>query len=338
MIGRLYIRNFQCHRKLIKVFDEKVSVITGTSNSGKSAIIRALYWLYTNKPRGKAFIRHTTDHALVSLHVNGHVIKRLRSKDRNIYMLDDVQFEAMGSGVPEQVQKALRVIPDITFQRQHDPPFMLSMTSGECGSFVSKIAKLEGVQECIAYLKERDREQQTKYKEIEIKRGACIATIKESREVLSALDVLYQKWEQASSDLKDTKDRKAQVEDALHAVQKIQKNPLWHVPISEVRSDLETITGSQNRLQGLHKNRVTIARAISAIEKANTLVKDRMPSDFTSKIERYIGVMEQKKRLGLLLTELEDKQKKVDDLVTQKEVLKGAMIGRECPLCGNLYQ
>ena len=55
MIQTGVIRNFQSHKKSILNLSKGVNVIVGKTDSGKSAIIRALRWLFTNTPSGDAF-------------------------------------------------------------------------------------------------------------------------------------------------------------------------------------------------------------------------------------------------------------------------------------------
>jgi exonuclease SbcC len=55
MIDSLSIQNFQSHEKTELEFDEGINIIIGQSDSGKSAILRALNWVVNNKPNGEAF-------------------------------------------------------------------------------------------------------------------------------------------------------------------------------------------------------------------------------------------------------------------------------------------
>ena len=50
MIKSIHLRNFQRHKKLDIDLSEGVNVIVGPSDIGKTAILRALYWLRFNRP------------------------------------------------------------------------------------------------------------------------------------------------------------------------------------------------------------------------------------------------------------------------------------------------
>ena len=61
--------------------------IVGASDVGKSAIIRALGWVLTNKPSGDAFIREGSKEVSAILDIDDKKILRARGK-QNHYRMD----------------------------------------------------------------------------------------------------------------------------------------------------------------------------------------------------------------------------------------------------------
>ena len=55
MIKSLKIENFQSHKDSYLEFSNGINIISGKSNNGKTAILRALNWVITNRPQGIAF-------------------------------------------------------------------------------------------------------------------------------------------------------------------------------------------------------------------------------------------------------------------------------------------
>ena len=55
MLSCLSIENFQSHEHSFLEFSKGINVITGSSDSGKTAILRALYWIIWNRPQGDSF-------------------------------------------------------------------------------------------------------------------------------------------------------------------------------------------------------------------------------------------------------------------------------------------
>lgn len=156
-INRLVIDNFQSHEHTVIEFGKGLNVITGPSDQGKSAILRALKWVLYNEPRGTEFIRHGASTARVSIELsNGYEIIRERSKSRNKYTVispdGTVQsFEGFGNEVPEEVIKA-HGIPKVTLDKdlksslniadQLESPFLIA----ETGAVRAKaIGRLTGV-------------------------------------------------------------------------------------------------------------------------------------------------------------------------------------------------
>jgi len=117
-----------------------LNVIIGETDSGKSAILRALKWVLYNKPNGSGFRSSWGGETRVSIYIDDNVLIRGRGTS-NYYQLNDTQLTAFGSNVPEVVQQVTR-FADINFQSQMDAPFLLSMSSGQVAQFLNEIASL----------------------------------------------------------------------------------------------------------------------------------------------------------------------------------------------------
>ena len=149
--------NFQSHRNtLINLAGPgKLTVITGPSDSGKSAVIRALRLVFYNVPQGDGFIFNAEDKCTASLaYDDGAVVERIRSRGGiNRYRINDQTFEGFGTGVPLEVQKATGIrkleIGDQSFllnlSEQLDGPFLGKSVSGPARAKV--LGKLAGTEE-----------------------------------------------------------------------------------------------------------------------------------------------------------------------------------------------
>ena len=109
MLEQLRIKGFQAHTKLTVDLGHPVVSIIGSTDVGKSAILRALRWLATNKPGGDSFINWGSEGAGVFLVADGVTVARLRSKKgNNEYGLkmpgeEKQTFKAFGTKPPEPV-------------------------------------------------------------------------------------------------------------------------------------------------------------------------------------------------------------------------------------------
>jgi DNA repair ATPase RecN len=137
MLKSLTIRNFQKHKKLEIGFDKRVTTITGSNSAGKSAILRALWWVCTNKPTGKSFIRHGTKTTCVDLQLGRHSIVRRRGT-RNSYSLDGSAYKAFGGRVPETISSLLN-INSLNYQCQLEPHLWFHLSSGQIAKELNSI-------------------------------------------------------------------------------------------------------------------------------------------------------------------------------------------------------
>jgi hypothetical protein len=149
--------NFQSHKNALINFAGPgcLTVITGPSDSGKSAVIRALRWVFYNVPQGDGFIFNAEDRCTVSLvYDNGTTVERIRSRGGiNRYIVNGQAFEGFGTGVPVEVQRATGIrkleIGDQNFllnlSEQLDGPFLGKTVSGPSRAKV--LGKLAGTEE-----------------------------------------------------------------------------------------------------------------------------------------------------------------------------------------------
>lgn len=146
MVEKLTIKNFQSHERSVLNFHPGVNVIVGPSDSGKSAILRALHWLIYNRPSGEAFRRIDSGITKVIGKFDDFILSRIRSDSSNDYLLkvgkSRERFSSFGVAVPEMIREILRM-DDVNFQGQFHPPFMLSSSAGEVARELNRIANID---------------------------------------------------------------------------------------------------------------------------------------------------------------------------------------------------
>lgn len=157
MIKKLTIQNFQSHKNTQLELDEGVNVIVGPTDSGKTAIIRALRWLVWNKPGGSSF-RSTWGGAtkVTAEFKSGEVVSREKDKSDS-YQYNDLEFKAFGASTPEDIAKALNM-SEVNLQLQLDKPFLLSDTPGQIAGYFNKIAGIDAIDKATKDIKKEIRE------------------------------------------------------------------------------------------------------------------------------------------------------------------------------------
>ena len=147
MLTQLQISNFQSHDNTTLDFVPGVNVVVGQSDSGKTAIIRALRWLFTNRPQGdsiKSFWAKDGETS-VKLFLGDLSIGRSKGKE-DIYTLNESVYKAFKTDVPKEIEQALN-ISDVNIAYQLDSPYLLSKSSGEVATHFNQIANLSKIDE-----------------------------------------------------------------------------------------------------------------------------------------------------------------------------------------------
>jgi exonuclease SbcC len=105
-----------------------LTVVTGTNNSGKTAMVRAFRGVFANA-RGTSFVRHGTNYSsvTVSFHGGPWVTWEKGSPSINRYLLDGLTLQNVSHGPPEEV-RALGVRSVTLGDREVWPQIALQMS------------------------------------------------------------------------------------------------------------------------------------------------------------------------------------------------------------------
>lgn len=183
-IARMHIKGFQSHEDSLIEFGPGLNAIIGSSDSGKSSIIRALRFALYNEPRGADFIRHGATTAEVNVEFSdGSFLKRKRTQaSAGSYIIgapDGTETEIKGFAnqlpvdIPNthqmpriQLTKDLEATLSIGYQM--DGPFLIGESPGTRAAIIGKLAGVDLVdgamreigKEVLAGTKEMKRLQQ----------------------------------------------------------------------------------------------------------------------------------------------------------------------------------
>ena len=132
MIESVLIKDFQSIEDVEIEFAPGFNVLVGPSNSGKSAVLRALRGAIRNEI-APSFVRNGTRKATIFIDFGDHSVSAERGKSLSTYHLDTQEFTKCGKDVPHPILDVLQMNlvndQDLHFQFQFDSPFLLS-TSG----------------------------------------------------------------------------------------------------------------------------------------------------------------------------------------------------------------
>lgn len=160
-ITRLIIKGFQSHVDTDILLSPGLNVVTGDTNSGKTAIIRAIRWVALGEPTGEDFIHKDVGEAAVEIHTDdGSVVTKKRRKGKTTYILtlpgrEESIYEK--AEVPEDVARILGIYPSkfndfesiLTFAFQLEAPFLLSEPASAGAKVLGKLAGTEVIDAAI---------------------------------------------------------------------------------------------------------------------------------------------------------------------------------------------
>lgn len=150
-IKHLHIQGFQSHTDTTLELHPGMNILIGPSDSGKTAVQRAIRWVSHNEPRGDGYVNAKVKKATATMTMStGDVITRFRGSDHG-YDVNDQRLEGFGTKVPDEVILATGMHKAafgddsvwLNYAAQLDAPFMLSETSGQSARMLGKIAGTE---------------------------------------------------------------------------------------------------------------------------------------------------------------------------------------------------
>lgn len=229
----LTVKNFESWEDQKFDFHPGVNIFVGLSDTGKSAVLRAIRLAVKNKPSGEQYRsdfadKKATTEATIEF-TDGISVSRIRSNSENKYLLTEnskkQKFEAFSTGVPDEIAIAIN-LTELNIQRQIELPFLLSQNPPDRGRFFNEIAGLDKIDSSQKYANskvlEEGREIASCKKEIkriedELKELDFIPAFEQKIQAVSelqnqqdaiksklqAISLIYSKWQTAQAELKE---------------------------------------------------------------------------------------------------------------------------------------
>lgn len=249
-ISTIIIKNFQSHRHTVLNLDEHVNVILGSSDVGKTAILRALGWVFFNEPQGTAFIRAGETSASVELiYSDGYSVKRIRNKKFNGYHINHPDFDepkklsGFGSSVPEEIQEitgvrkfeiADKIESPITYQTQLEGAFLLSESSIKKAKAIGAISNVNIIDRAIQIAN---------------------SNIKDFRKTINTSEESLKNSEEAIKEYDTLEERKENLEKVktlyTKLIQKNKMNESLSVLNQRLENNIEQIKNEENTIKSL---------------------------------------------------------------------------------------
>lgn len=346
MLEKLRIKNFQSHADSKLTFSPGVNVITGSSDSGKSAIIRAIEWSLRNRPLGGEFVSSFANGkpTIVDLRFESARIIKRRSGSKNVYLVDGKLLEAVRSDVPDEIASVANM-PDFSIQSQHNPYFLLSVSPGEVARFINSEIGIDIIDKLYSAIDRNRRSlssevgllsEQRSDTEIKIKSLQDIDRLTGDFEELdrltschSTLDAAINRLEEDldnAENLLRTRDRLSHFVKLKGRIDDLANDLKAYEEFESYVIDLSDSLAAFKELQELHRslsNKVKLEPAVSSISEdiENWANLNKYISDLDGRLSELVSKTNEASKL----------HKHIDDLTD--EFIRSLKDAQVCPLC-----
>lgn len=343
MIKAVRISNYQSHQDTELEFHPGVNILVGSSDSGKSAIFRAIGWAVTNRPLGNSFCRWGSKKTSIELIIDQNIsIGRCKSKSENNYIFQGRELLA-GTEVPEDIRKVLKIDPQINIQQQISSPFLLASSPGEVAAFFNDVAGLSDIDISIKNLKSWQAAHVRMIKQLDLdieKQQALVdgmGYLDQAERDLEALEQKQSKLDQIQADHK-------QIKDLIHKHSRCSET-LDEVSVKADAVDiLKKLTLDYQELAHLNLRISKLEKIIQWYESSRrAMVELESRAEAIDQLSSIGDKMDRLVRTRNQITGLKNKMKTAKDLIsymktkqTEAEQLKNKladMMPEICPLC-----
>lgn len=264
-IEKIILVNFQSHVYSELSLSRGVNVIVGPSDSGKTAIMRALRWNMFNDPSGVEFVREGESEVSVTVRFQNNVeVERRRSRSKNQYILrrpdeEELVFEGFGKNVPAEIEEAIGIkkiklddkksLP-LNFSDQLDGPFLLQETDAYKAQAIGRMVGVD-------LLDETMRDTLRDKKQISIRRELMEKDLEETEESLEAFSdlddqiALRERIEKLLSSVSELKQKAETAKTFADALREIKKD---RARSEDAISRYAVLDELQDKLVHLHRN------------------------------------------------------------------------------------
>lgn len=275
-IQEVTIEGFQSHVQSTFSLSPGLTVITGPSDAGKTAIIRALRWFAFNEPTGEAFlhtirnpdgsIKEAAEQARVAVTFDdGTIITKTRRKGKTTYTHSGYPTPWEKAEVPPEIKETLGLVKQeygdfetcLNFAFQLDAPFLLSETASVGAKVLGKIAGTEVVDLAISEVNKKTHQTRNEISYEDKQIGEIDVQLTEYLE-LDDTDKTLTAVEAAFKQLKDDQTRRSELIALLNAYEANTDRQIGlHdkvdalAPVITCRVDLDTADRQEKRREKL---------------------------------------------------------------------------------------
>ena len=353
MLKTISIANVQSHTETTLDLSSGVNVVTGQSDSGKTGIIRSLYWLINNRPSGETLRNWNSDIAdpmavEVSLSEGGTVAIN-REKGKTSYMLSykgqEETFQAIKTDVPSEVTEVLN-LSSYNLQSQHQTYFLLQDTPGEVARALNELTGLSIIDSAFKKVSSKIRETTSKIEGLKSERDRGKEQLKQY-DNLDSIRILIEDIERDTVELSKIEADRIKITNSITELNKIKERLAEQQSYIEIGDEIDPIlilVNEHNQIESWGVKIQGLLQTISSIKEdleqdAAWLEMEPPYVEISDLLKEYETVSKKKESLQSLMSLLKNNMewKEKTNTVLQKEINKYVAlldVSKICPTCG----
>lgn len=353
MIQSLVLKNFQAHQDTKLEFSPGVNCLVGSSDNGKSSIIRSILWAYTNRPLGEAFVSYwnrtkkdtIAGETSVLLSFTEGELLRIKTPDRNGYTIKGLELGAIGTEVPKEATELFN-ITDLNISSQHDKPFLLSESAGDVAKYLNKLVKLDKIDDVLSKSESKKREVRKELESAENELGSvqkslvAYSWLENAKTLYATMVSIRDTIKKAAGEQEALQMRLDEVYKAKEALEQASKNEALIKKASRLIREIE-VADEEYRELCKEQDIDGLARAINAVKENKKKLEEciNIPDSLIKNIEGvYMKIEETNAKITSLRQIVEIAEKSKATVAELEKKIKEYIdtLPDMCPSCGRL--
>lgn len=289
MINQVHFKNTQKHKDLTLNFIEGLNVITGSTDSGKTSLLRGLLFALDNKGTSDKLLTWDAREGSVEITIDGNQITRSFGKE-NAYYLNGERFTAFRKDVPAPISSIVNM-DDINIQNRRDMPFMVYATASSNAEQFSTMLDLTEIQNTVDNLKSKVKKAKEKKEVLDEKLKLVEKELGQYTELEAAskrFSALCARADKLSSYRSRANDLSASFQEirllskrlseqsvGLTAHEKFKRISYSFKELSALKTQANSLKTHFNQLKSLHQRVKQSMQAKTAFEQINKLIEQK---------------------------------------------------------------
>lgn len=352
MIDSIKIKGFQSHTKSTLELHQGVNVIVGSSDTGKSSIVRALKWVFQNRPQGDSFKNNQLKakqktHVLVKLK-DEKPISRIKSSTENYYLHNNRKFKALRNDVPDSISQISKM-KKVNLQSQHpnEQYFLLTDSPGQVAKKFNKVAGFEIMDKALFRINAKIRESDQKIKIYDDEVKDKKQELKNLKWVIDAekkIKTLVTKSEK----IKTKEKQKSKIKGLLVNTHRTKEELKEYLNLDAALKDIIKINNRGRQIGGIKKKTETAKTLIYRLKKTGqeikkykevraaqkdiiTIINERVISN-----KKHALLYTLYENINLLKTIEKEIKNSQEEITTYQAKFDKYLKENKCPVCGRI--